>query len=104
MTGAPLILSLLVIFHLTGYLTTQLVDGSFAGVGTGSDSDVVFWGGASSFTNIESAPFRVTKDGTLTAKKGVFSGTVESAEIKTAKLTDSGGGLQIANTNTNNGI
>lgn len=90
--------------HLTGYLTTQLVDGSFAGVGTGSNSDVVFWGGASSFTNIESAPFRVTKDGTLTAKKGVFSGTVESAEIKTAKLIDSGGGLQIANTNTNNGI
>lgn len=90
--------------HLTGYLTTQLVDGSFAGVGTGSDSDVVFWGGASNFKNIESAPFRVTKDGTLTAKKGVFSGIVESAEIKTAKLTDNGGGLQIANTNTNNGI
>ena len=90
--------------HLTGYLTTQLVDGSFAGVGTGSDSDVVFWGGASDFKNIESAPFRVTKDGTLTATKGVFSGIVESAEIKTAKLTDSGSGLQIANTNTNNGI
>lgn len=90
--------------HLTGYLTTQLVDGSFAGVGTGSGSDVVFWGGASDFKNIESAPFRVTKDGTLTAKKGVFSGIVESAEIKTAKLTDSGGGLQIANTSTSNGI
>ena len=90
--------------HLTGYLTTQLVDGSFAGVGTGSNSDVVFWGGASDFTNIEAAPFRVTKDGTLTATKGVFSGIVESAEIKTAKLTDNGGGLQIANTGRGNGI
>lgn len=90
--------------HLTGYLTTQLVDGSFAGVGTGSNSDVVFWGGASDFTNIEYAPFRVTKDGTLTATKGVFSGIVESAEIKTAKLTDNGGGLQIANTGRGNGI
>lgn len=90
--------------HLTGYLTTQLGEGSFAGVGTGSESDIVFWGGASDFKDIESAPFRVTKDGTLTATKGVFSGTVESAEIKTAKLTDRGAGLQIANTSTSNGI
>lgn len=55
---------------------------------------IVFWAGAHGVDDeaIKNAPFKVTQSGSIIATKGIFSGTIESAEIHTAKIIGTGNG------------
>jgi hypothetical protein len=58
------------------------------------NEDIVLWAGAigTQEDNIRQAAFKVTQQGFVYANQGYFSGTIESAEIKTAKITGTGEG------------
>lgn len=59
-----------------------------SGISTKEENGNIFWAGAlgDSSNDILDAPFRVTKDGSLYAKKGIFEGEVRAALIRTAAL------------------
>lgn len=80
---------------LNGSLVTRIEgqSASYAGIDTLKEvqkngSRVVFWAGASSAsdTDIVDAPFIVTRDGSIYAYKGEFSGTVRGATIQGADI------------------
>ena len=72
-----------------------------SGVNTAEINGNVFWAGAlgSSAEAIAAAPFRITNEGFLYAKEGVFEGEIRSARIYTAELIgrDEGASLRIMN-------
>ena len=59
-----------------------------SGISTKEENGNIFWAGALGDTvnDIAEAPFRVTKDGSLYAQKGIFEGEVRTALIRTAAL------------------
>lgn len=59
-----------------------------SGISTKEENGNIFWAGALGDTaeDISVAPFRVTKDGSLYAQKGIFEGEVRAALIRTAAL------------------
>lgn len=78
-----------------------------SGINTDEVNGNVFWAGAEGDTSngaasedaINDAPFRVTRDGFLYARKGIFEGTVRAARIYTAELVgkDENAKLRIMN-------
>lgn len=83
--------------YLTGSLTTEIKDNAYAGINTLNDvkkdnNSIVFWAGASDNSDISTAPFIVTENGSIYASKGEFTDSlisrsrIESAEIYTAKI------------------
>lgn len=83
--------------YLTGSLTTEIKDNAYAGINTLNDAkkdnnSIVFWAGASNNSDISTAPFIVTENGSIYASKGEFTDSlisrsrIESAEIYTAKI------------------
>lgn len=83
--------------YLKGAMVSAAQDGNTyitSGINTNEINGNVFWAGAEGGTANEAAsdeaiadaPFRVTRDGYLYARKGVFEGTVRAARIYTAEL------------------
>lgn len=106
---------------LNGSLTTQIDGNNYAGINTmapvisdkfgGEDNDgnrIIIWGGANSTTEegIRNAAFQVTKNGSLYANKGIFEGTVRSADIEASRIHGIGenGAPGLSFFNTTNGI
>ena len=97
--------------YLRGALITE-ADDSYAGVNTNSQacfnrskdyesleedtSEIIFWAGAENLSSISSAPFQVTKNGTLYATQGLFEGSIisnsviEASRIITAEIIGNG--------------
>lgn len=65
-----------------------------------NNNSVRIWAGTSA-ANKENAAFRVTQDGSIYASKGIFSGTVRSAEIISSKII---GNFTDGVNNTNEGL
>lgn len=96
--------------YLNGSLVTNTLTNNYAGISTTSSvsfqqsregfsdsSNIVFWGGAqgTDALSIQNAPFQVTEGGTLYASNAIienslFTGTLHSADIHTAKIYGSG--------------
>lgn len=88
--------------YLTGSLTTKLISNdstvTYAGINTinqavstqvlNDDSPIIFWAGAEGGSNeaIGRSKFHVTKNGSLYAQQGVFSGLIQGAEIHSADI------------------
>lgn len=79
---------------LNGSLTTKVDNDSYAGINTigeatatvfdGKDqSRIIFWAGSSSSANIDiqAAPFQVTENGSIYARKGIFRDSIISDSI-----------------------
>lgn len=66
-------------------------------IGTGDTSPIVFWAGAksSSAEDVKDAPFQVTQNGSLYAKRGYFSGTVQGSDIILGEGQGQGGSIKI---------
>lgn len=99
---------------LKGSLTTESVDSSttyagintinsvaatkFAEYGLTDTSKIIFWAGASNVNDVANAPFQVTRDGSIYAQNGVFTGSlitdseIHGASIYTAKIYGTGSG------------
>ena len=113
--------------YLNGSLATKIEPNKYAGINTiqtvssnkfgGNDnSNIVFWGGASSTeaSDIQNAPFQVTAQGSVYASQGVFEGSlisksiIQGSDIYAARIhggTQSGvAPLAIYDTGENNGI
>lgn len=94
--------------YLTGSLTTRVGNDGFAGINTldgatatqipGDSSSIVFWAGSSSVqaSDIQTAPFQVTKNGSIYASQGIFSGalitnsSISGADIYAARIHGTG--------------
>lgn len=96
--------------YLKGAMISAAQEGSIyitSGINTDEVNGNVFWAGAEGNTSngaaskdaINDAPFRVTRDGFLYARKGIFEGTVRAARIYTAELVgkDENAKLRIMN-------
>lgn len=85
--------------YLTGSLTTEVAQNSYAGVNTlskvvskkfGNDDErIVFWAGASENSGeaIQKSPFQVTEKGSIFANSGLFEGAIlTKASISASKI------------------
>lgn len=77
-----------------------------SGINTSEQNGNIFWAGALGDTteDIAAAPFRVTKDGYIYAKKGLFEGEINAAVIRTGELIgrEQNGYLKIKDSNNTN--
>ena len=94
--------------YLTGSLTTQVGNNSYAGVNTldgahatkftDDNSKIVFWAGAKSEegTSIQEAPFQVTEEGSIYATRATLTsslfvgGKIEGADLYAARIHGTG--------------
>lgn len=86
--------------YLQGSLTTS-TNGIYSGINTLSDilndsgnenSQIIFWAGSNSIdsSSIKSSPFKVTRDGSLYAQKGIFEGSIiTKADIQASRINAS---------------
>ena len=85
--------------YLTGSLTTEVAQNSYAGVNTlskvtstkfgNNDERIVFWAGASENKDeaIQNSPFQVTEKGSIYANSGLFEGAIlTKASISASKI------------------
>lgn len=83
---------------LTGSLITQVQNSYYAGVNTldgvinnkfsNDPSEIIFWAGSEDTTpaNIKEAPFQVTRQGSIYATRGRFTGEITSSDIYTSRI------------------